>query len=416
MPGRPPTCCHPPTWLRLAPCPRGSGCRRRAAGCRCGAKPRPGAERRSGRRKLRAASRGFRLRAPTTAALGASRPWLGAARKPRGRQRRCAGTWRKLSAKEGRGQHRRPRRSAGTEPPAPSSPRTGPKSPSASALLGANGLMEGKTMSAKESSRTWGQRRGCHSGRCWRGLWLMERGLGADPGLRPPVSPCPCTPASTPSVLIPPSSRASIPPSFHSTPERLSPTSARAHPCTHPSTRPRQHNPAGSSPPGAVWGRARGRGAGGSTHRDAGPRLCCLVARLHHEGLEFLQLLQEGPGDREDPSAPRLLWDSPPGRVPTAPSSPILPRFVPGDTYEFCFSRCRTFLCSSWFWAVHADILGDREKGVSSGQAAGWWEQRAQCGQPGAGLSAPSWAQGLGAVPALQPVDVLLLLLAALLR
>lgn len=39
----------------------------------------------------------------------------------------------------------------------------------------------------------------------------------------------------------------------------------------------------------------------------------------------------------------------------------------PGNTYEFCFSRCRTFLCSSWFWAVHADILGDTEQGVRSG-------------------------------------------------
>ena len=32
--------------------------------------------------------------------------------------------------------------------------RTGPKSPPVSALLAAKGLMEGKTMSAKESSRT----------------------------------------------------------------------------------------------------------------------------------------------------------------------------------------------------------------------------------------------------------------------
>lgn len=42
----------------------------------------------------------------------------------------------------------------------------------------------------------------------------------------------------------------------------------------------------------------------------------------------------------------------------------------PGNTYEFCFSRCRTFLCSSWFWAVHADILGQGE-GVSSGDSRG---------------------------------------------
>lgn len=39
-------------------------------------------------------------------------------------------------------------------------PRTGVKSPGLSALLGAKGLMEGRTMRAKESSRTcqrWGQ-------------------------------------------------------------------------------------------------------------------------------------------------------------------------------------------------------------------------------------------------------------------
>lgn len=38
---------------------------------------------------------------------------------------------------------------------------------------------------------------------------------------------------------------------------------------------------------------------------------------------------------------------------------PVPPVLCPGwtKTHWFCFSRCKTFLWSSWFWAVQADIL-----------------------------------------------------------
>lgn len=147
----------------------------------------------------------------------------------------------------------------------------------------------------------------------------MGRGLGADPGLCPPHFSLPRHPSPL-SVCPYPSILTCVHPSIQ--PQSVSPpTSARAHPFTRPSARPHQHHPAGSSLPGAFWGREGGLGAGGSTHRDAGPRLRCLVARLHHQGLEFLQLLQEGPGDREDPSAPGCSGIHP----TTTPSSPVLP-------------------------------------------------------------------------------------------
>lgn len=37
-----------------------------------------------------------------------------------------------------------------------------------------------------------------------------------------------------------------------------------------------------------------------------------------------------------------------------------IPQALSTHTHKFCFSKCKTFLCSSWFWAVHADILGEQ--------------------------------------------------------
>ena len=199
------------------------------------------------------------------------------------------------------------------------SPRTGPKSPSASALLRAKGLMEGKMMRAKESSRTCGQRRDQVLGLgSQRGGWGQNKN-GVPPSLRvhgplpahlPPSLPSsihpsshasipssihPCMPPSLPpSILssihpsLPSSIHPFLPPSIHpslhaSIPSSIHPSiqprsvypSALAH--VHPSVRPREHISVALSVPPSLEGGRRG-GSGGSTHRDAGSRLRCLVA------------------------------------------------------------------------------------------------------------------------------------------
>lgn len=164
---------------------------------------------------------------------------------------------------------------------------------------------EQQDLGEEEGTSPGGTGGGCGS---WGGGW------GQTQGCVPPFLPA-WTPQ--PALRLSLSILTCVHPSIQ--PQSVSPpTSAHAHPFTRPSTHPHHHHPAGSSLPGAFWGREGGLGAGGSTHRDAGPRLRCLVARLHHQGLEFLQLLQEGPGDREEPSAPGCSGIHP----PTTPSSP----------------------------------------------------------------------------------------------
>lgn len=163
---------HPLAQRRRGPCPHGSAPRRPMPLCHSGGTPCPGVLGMCPG-KPRAGSRGSPPGAPTTAAPGVSRPRPGAGCEPRGRRRRCAGTWRKLSTTEGQGLGQGPEglsrlwlssaqpwhsQHCPSTAPAQPSPRTGLKSPFASALLGAKGLMEGKTMRVKESSSTWGQR------------------------------------------------------------------------------------------------------------------------------------------------------------------------------------------------------------------------------------------------------------------
>lgn len=70
-------------------------------------------------------------------------------------------------------------------------------------------------------------------------------------------------------------------------------------------------------------------------------------------------------------------------------SHPTCSPSQPRNTYEFCFSRCRTFLCSSWFWAVHADILG-QGSGMKSGTAGGAGKEQSPPGATlGVGVTTP---------------------------
>lgn len=237
-------------------------------------------------------------------------------------------------------------------------------------------------MSAKESSRTWGQRRGRHR-------VALEGAVvhGGGAGGRPRAVPPPFLPARAPHPAL----RLSLPihphlcPSFHPTPERFFP---HLSPC--PPFYPSLHPPPPAPPrwflaPRSFLGQgrgARGRGLHAPRCRSPSALPCCSTAP---PGPGVSSAAPGGTWGRGGPLSTRLLRDSP-------HNHPIQPRpappFSPGDTYEFCFSRCRTFLCSSWFWAVHADILGDREKGVRSGGTAG------SPPQPGAG------AQGRTGSPA----------------
>lgn len=140
-------------------------------------------------------------------------------------------------------------------------PRTGVKSPGLSALLEANGLMEGRTMRAKESSRTCGDGDGGGSASFPRPPPREHARLGgADAEAQRPDRPGPGAPALLLTLILP----LPFPPA--------------------PPPRPRTPFTLGAT-----------MRAGGRTHRYAGAGLGRLAGGLDDNGLEFLQLLQEGP-------------------------------------------------------------------------------------------------------------------------